>query len=159
MADLSKYQEHLIAKFNQHITKADGGAFTPITRKRLVGIKELSGRDRTKNDFWYDVRQRLKRGLIDIELFIEFAERDQVNQVLTADSLQPIVSALLKGFAFGGTRDLNKGEIAQMLVQNGLEYLQGMNPDMSMTENRTISEAIDLSRHLVSDMKSKYSHT
>ena len=156
MTELDKYQKHLIAKFNEHIMKADGGAFTPITRKRLTGIKGLSGRERTKNDFWNDVRKRVKRALIDIELFIEFAERGQVNQVLSAETLEPIVSALLKGFAFGGELDTKRAEIAHMFVKQGLEYLRGMNPDMSLVEIRTIDEAVDLSKRLVYAVKDRY---
>jgi len=158
MPEMNEYQEYLIAKFSAHIMKADGGAFTPITRKRLVGIKGLSGRGRTKNDFWYDVRERLKRGLIDIELFIEFAKRDQVNQALTEETLAPIVTALLKPFEHGGNRDPKRAEIAHMFVEQGLEYLRGMNPDISQIEHRAITEAVDLSKHLVYAVESKYAH-
>jgi hypothetical protein len=60
-----------------------------------LGISGLSGRNRTKDDFWHDRRESVKTSLIDLGPFIEVAEKDQVNQVLTQENLTPVVEALL----------------------------------------------------------------
>ena len=57
MFESKAYKENIIAFFGLFLAKKEGGIFTTITRKRLLGINGLSGRDRTKNDFWNDVRK------------------------------------------------------------------------------------------------------
>lgn len=52
-----------------------------------MGILGLSGRDRTINDFWYDVMNRVKNALTDLALFIEVAGSKNVGQVFTFDTL------------------------------------------------------------------------
>jgi len=159
MSMTDELRKALIDKFGRLYKRTQGGIFGSKTRERILTGKGISEKDPYRNQFWYRHRENVKTALIDLQLFVELAGRSNVNQVVTWESLSPIVSALLKGFAFGGERDMNRAEIAQMFVQEGLEYLQEMNPDLSMTVNRSISEAVDLSRHLVSDMKSKYSLT
>jgi hypothetical protein len=44
----------MIAKFMPYVKRA--GIFTSNTRNRLLGMEGLPGRDKTGNDFWYDVR-------------------------------------------------------------------------------------------------------
>lgn len=156
MSSSSNKNEQVKAKFGRFVETAGGGIFTRKTRRRLIGVSGMSGRERTKTDFWYDVRNRVKNGLVDLEVFIECAETDQINSVITWDSLTAIISALLRGYTLGGKPDLNRAEIAQMLTQKSLEYLREMSAvSLSLTENRTIEEATDLSQHMLYDIKNR----
>jgi hypothetical protein len=137
-----------IAKFKPFIAKAGGGIFTRKTRERLLGIQPVSGRNRTKNDFWYDVRNRVENGLVDLELFIRVADRGQVNQVMTKKTLEPVITSLLR-VSSEAEPDPNLAEIAEMLIHWAFEYLQDKTPEsMTLAHRRTIEEAEDLSRYL-----------
>ena len=48
-------EKELIAKYS-FLLNLGVGFFNKKTRARLMGRAGLSGRDRTINDFWYDVR-------------------------------------------------------------------------------------------------------
>jgi len=149
MSMTDELRKALIDKFRRLYEGTQGGIFRSKTRERILTGEGISLGDTYRNQFWYRHRENVKTALIDLQLFVELAGRSNVNQVVTWESLTPIVSALLKGFAVGGERDMNRAEMAQMFVQRGLEYLREMNPDMSLVEIRTIDEATDLSKRLV----------
>lgn len=140
-------RERLIAKFSPHV-KARGGIFTKKTRGRLLGILRQTGRGRTEHDFWYDVRNYVKTGLIDLELFIEMADKKHVNQVVTKETLTPVVRALLFHQILDEAEpDVRRAEIAQLLIHEGFRYLRG--GAVTLSHKRAIEEALDLTNYLV----------
>lgn len=155
MSDTISNNISLIAKFKPFIESGGGGIFTRKTRKRLVGIKGLAGRDRTKNDFWYDIRKRVKNALKDLELFIEVADREQVNQAISREALEPIITALLWGTAIHDPQlSTNRAEIADMLILWGFRYFQQKtSQNITLSHERTMKEAVDLSDYLLKTLK------
>jgi hypothetical protein len=132
------------------------GIFTTKTRDRILGVKGLSGRNRTKNDFWYDVRERVKTALIDLQLFIEMSKEKQVNAVLTKESLESIVIALLWSTANLGEPDTNRAEIARLFIKWGFSYLSQVLPDlMTISHEQTRASAVDLADFLAESSKPK----
>ena len=152
-------RQKLLAKFKPFMEKA-GGIFTSKTRARLLGIKGLSGRNRTKDDFWHDQRENVKTALIDLDLFIEAADDDKVNQVITRETLAPIVDELLWGPVFippfpdRAKLYLERARIADLFINYGFNYLKTMNSSMmTLPHKNTMEEAIDLSRFLLETFK------
>ena len=155
-------REKLLAKFQPFMERA-GGIFGVKTRARLLGIEGLSGRNRTKDDFWHDQRESVKMALIDLDLFIEAADDNSVNQVITRETLEPIVNELLWGPVFippppdRAKLYLERARIADLFIKWGFEYLSSMNSDMmSLSHKRTMEDAIDLSRLLLETFKTEW---
>lgn len=121
-----------------------GGFFRTKRRKQLLDISGKSGRDRSKSDFWYDVRETVKTALIDLELFIDTARDKDLNAVLTKDSLNGIVSALL----FPGEQNSTKSRIAYLFVRFGLQYLRDSTKYLTKKQKKEINDAIELSQQL-----------
>ncbi len=59
-------KERLIAKYD-NLLKIGRGLFTKKTKGRLLRIP-MPGREKTKTDFWYDKRNRVKTTLKDLEV-------------------------------------------------------------------------------------------
>jgi hypothetical protein len=126
--------------------------FTHKTRCRLLGATNLPGRKSPQsiNDFRYDVRTKVKTALIDLLLFVEVAGKNNVNQVITRESLKHIFDVLLWYPIGEDEPDLIRAEIAQLLIKRGFEYIREMKKEnIPLTAHRTIEEAIDLSNYLV----------
>jgi hypothetical protein len=140
---------------------SNGGLFTPKRRRQLLGIQGKSGRDRPLkspelSSFWYDVRETVKVGLLDLQLFIETSGEQNVGMVMTNQRL----ASVFKAFFFGGrlspdNRPINeqdissKAQVAHMLVKSGLEYLRAMSqPYLRRKEDEEIHDAIELSQQL-----------
>jgi hypothetical protein len=154
---LKKYRE----LFDHHELSSNGGIFKKKRRKQLLGILRKSGRDRpleeshnplegkTKASFWYDVRETVRNGLIDLQLFIETADDKNVNMVLNRESLAPVVYALLdhSKLYHRSEDDGTKAKIAQMLAEYGLSYLRD-SKFVYEAQRRTIDEAIQLSKQI-----------
>lgn len=126
---------------------ADSGLFTRKTRRRLVGTLGLSGRDRTKNDFWYDQRNRVRTALTDLEIFLMVAPQSSVEQVFTLENVKSVIGALL--WYRGDQPDAEVALIAQYLVESGFTYLRRHQSTL-VTEihEQTINHALDISRLL-----------
>jgi len=78
-----------------HFTsRRPGGIFSNPTRNRLLGISRKSGKNRSKANFEYDVRETMKTALIDMQLFIETAEEKDIIRILRRETLAPIVDVL-----------------------------------------------------------------
>ena len=147
MYDKKRNKEELIAKFRQCLEARQKGVFTNKTRGRLLGIPDLPGRPKTRYDFWYDVRNKVRTALIDLQIFLEAADKQQVNQVVTKDTLKPFVKDIL---SFYGGPDLTRAEIAGLFIRTGFDYLRSMwEGDLTLSHRRTIEEALDLSDNLV----------
>ena len=135
-------------EYKRFAETAEKGIFTRKTRRRLVGASGIPGRDRTMNDFWYDQREKVKRALIDLELFIRCADKDQVNQVLTRDTLLPIVVWLFMKPTVAEP-DVIRSDIADLFIHNSFSYLRNQIPHMTLSHDRTIREATDLSTYFL----------
>jgi len=87
----------LIIKYQNKFKKAMGGIFTPKTRKRLLGTATPYGGEEGKTlaNFWYRTRTYVSNALVDLELFLETADKKQIDQVITAEAIEPILKTLL----------------------------------------------------------------
>lgn len=147
------YKEKMVARFLTH----GGGIFTKKTMQKLLGIKKLAVKGKTKVNFWYDRRENIKAALSDLELFIHVAGKDNINQTLNEETLRPIVTALLSD-RMGETflervgPDLKMAEIAQLFIQDGFSYLQSV-MQIPPHDQELISNAIALSHFLVEFFK------
>jgi hypothetical protein len=97
----------------------------------------------------------VKNALVDLELFINMADKDQISQVLARESLEPVVGALLQyASGYGEEPDPNMAEIADMLVLLSFRFLkEGAKGNITLSHARTITEAVDLSDYLVQRIK------
>ena len=101
-----------------------GGIFDWKTRHRLLGFTRKVGRDKKNANFWYDVRETVKTALIDLQLFIETAEDENVAKVLTKETMEAIVQALFTAQNRNNPRLIaHKVKIARFFAESGLEYL------------------------------------
>jgi len=81
--ELSKNDLKLIHSIYKVHTDDEGGIFTKDKRRKLLGLKQKQGKYfEDTADFWYDVRSSIKSGLMDLELFFEVADKNQIKDVL-----------------------------------------------------------------------------
>jgi hypothetical protein len=155
MSRNDEVKKSLITIFRPFIQSGGGGLFTTKTRKRLLGILAASGRDRTKNQFWYDVRNKARNALEDLHLFVSTADEDQVFQVFTNEALEPVIRSLLcKSFYTNSESDPKIAEIANMLIQRSFDYFkEKASKSITLSHERTINEAVDLSNYLCQTIK------
>lgn len=146
-----RFKQEQIDKFRGLYKGKQGGIFTHKTREKILTGKGISGRGVKKNQFWYHQRENAKSALIDLQLFIELSEKSDVDQVMTKESLEPIIGSLLLGLAvFNEPPDKNRAEIADMLIRQGFSYLeQKAGNHITKSHDRTIMEALDLSNYLL----------
>jgi hypothetical protein len=122
-------------------------------------------------DFWYLRREDVKTALVDLRLFVKVAGRHNVNQVITRETLEPILDALLclwypvvkretpvvendEPMLEKAKPDLIRAEIARLLIDEGLGYLCGMKGDhVRLSNQRTIEELTDMINYLVETFK------
>ena len=143
-------KRRLLRRYQGHMERAEGGIFTKKGRKRLLGEARPYGGGKTESNFWNRIKNYVRNALVDLELFIETAGKERVDEVLTVESLSPIIQALLWAGVFN---DKNRAEIAQLFIQEGFLYLESsLFVNLSEIHKRSISEAIDLSRILSMDI-------
>jgi hypothetical protein len=127
-----------------------GGIFRTSKRKQLLGLKGKSGRDTTKADFRYKVREQVKTALVDLELFIRTSDEKDVDMVLNRESLKPVIRSLL--FPYSVQEPPKKGDekvkIAQLLVEIGLDYLGKRTSILIPSITKRVENSIDLSKEL-----------
>ena len=147
----------LLDKYRDHLKRAQGGIFTKKTRKRLLGEARAYGgdKDRTIATFWSRTAKYVRNALIDLELFIETGQDNKVREEITAESLEPIVNQLLLSPVVNHEEpDEVLAEIASLFISSGFGYLRGRTTrHLSLTEKRSIDEAVDLSEHLAQYFK------
>ena len=128
------------------------GIFNSKTRGHLLGIK-TRGREpiefkkpQDKANFWYARREAIKGGLKDIELFIEVADEESLNQVINFDRIKPLVDSLLFSRIKGNAEpNVNTVKIAQMFIHRSFQYLRRMNKDnIGRLNERAISDALEI---------------
>jgi hypothetical protein len=89
----------------------------------------------------------VKTALDDLLLFVEVASKDNVNEVVTKESLRYIFDVLL---GYEQEPDLIRAEIAHLLINAGFRYLQEKKRNqIPLSSHRVIEEAIDLSNYLI----------
>lgn len=154
MDDISRLIPSHMDEYRRFAEHADSGLFTRKTRRRLVGTLGLSGRGRTKNDFWYDQRNRVRTALKDLEIFLMVAGPSNVGQVFTLENVKPIIDALL--WNRGDQPDAEVALIAQYLIESGFTYLT-RHKDNLVTEihEQTVNHALDISRLLAAHFASE----
>lgn len=142
--------EKLREKYKSFINE-DGGIFVKGTRKRLLGLSPgRPGWDESSADFRYDVRRYVKQALIDLELFIEVADENDVNNVLNIESLKPIVEVLFwHPIVDRDGPNLERAKIAQQFIQSGFDYLTMKPLEISTIYRDIVVKAIELSHLLV----------
>jgi len=150
------YKDRTVARF-----LADGGGiFSKPTMQKLLGNGKLSGKGKTKDNFWYDRRRSVKAALIDLEVFIHVADQNNLDQTINEETLTPIVTALLSYRLPSSSAllenvgpDHEKAKIAQLFIQYGFSYLAMKRDHVTLSHKRTIEEAIDLSRYLLDSFR------
>lgn len=165
---MDDYKKRLMEKRQEKYRKlyrtdfSGSGIFVKKKRKQLLGLIAKSGgktsgskeRDRkTLANFWYDVRESVKYGLVDLQLFVETSRVDSVFGVLDDKRLEPIFKELLlsewvyENFDF--TSD--KAKIAHMLVETGLNCLLSLSKPFHIRQRaeEEIKDAIELSQQLM----------
>jgi hypothetical protein len=149
------FRKQLIDKFSRLYRGTQGGIFTKKTREKILTGKRISGRGIAKNQFWYRQRENVKTALIDLQLFVELTDKKDIDQVVTKESLEPIIGSLLLGVAvFNIPPDRNRAEIADMLIRLGFDYLEMKAGDhVNLSNRRTMREAVDLSAYLLQSIK------
>ena len=141
----------LVDNFRRLYLGTQGGIFTQKTRERIMTNEGLSGRGITRNQFWYRQRENVKTALIDLQLFVELADKENVDKVMTREALEPIVTGLLWGRSLSQLIvDKNSAEIAYMFIRWGLEHLRAKaGKGITLSHERTINEALDLAEFLL----------
>ena len=130
---MGDYKQHRMEEMQEKYRKLYGtdfsgsGIFVKKKRKQLLGLIAKSGGDRkTLANFWYDVRENVKCGLVDLQLFIETSGMENTYRVLDSQRLEPIFKELLLSGSVSEYLDYtsNKAQIAHMLVETGLKCLR-----------------------------------
>jgi hypothetical protein len=175
---MDDYEKRLMEELQKKYRKLYGtdfsgsGIFVKKKRKQLLGLEAKSGgktssnkeRDRkTLANFWYDVRESVKCGLVDLQLFIETSRVDNIFRVLDNQRLEPIFKELLLSEWVNENFDFtsNKAKIAHMLVETGLNCLLSLSTPYYIrprTEEE-IKDAIELSRQLMFNLLTKQEKT
>lgn len=148
-------EQRTIDKFRLLYAHRQGGIFWGKTRERIMTKRGLSGRSRAINTFWYRQRENVKTALIDLQLFIEMAGKDQVNQVVTRETLKPVVEALLsKPIEDRAKAELTRAEIAQLFIETGFNYLRATQP-LPQAIHETLNNASDSIDFLIRNFPSE----
>ena len=140
--------------FKRLYQNTQGGMFTKKTRQKILTKEGISGRGQTINMFWYRQRENVRTSLIDLQLFVEEAEENNVKQVIDEESLKPLVDALLGRLCLSWQEKLRKAEIARLFINTGFMYLSSIHRNnLTLSHLNTISEATDLANYLVEQLK------
>jgi hypothetical protein len=156
---MGDYEQRLMKEMQEKYRRLYGtdfsgsGIFVKKKRKQLLGLIGKSGGDRkTLANFWYDVRENVKCGLVDLQLFIETSGMENTYRVLDSQRLEPIFKELLLSEWVSEYLDYtsNKAQIAHMLVETGLKCLRQLSePYLRRKAEEEIDDAIELSQQLM----------
>lgn len=127
-----------------------GGIFTSKARKRLLGLSPgRPGWTEETSDFRSDRNRDVKQALVDLAMFIEIADKKDVNKVLNVETLKPGVERLLWWPVVAGNEpDLERAKIAQLFIRAGFDYLTAMTGYEALYR-RIVDEAHELSDLIV----------
>jgi hypothetical protein len=116
--------EILVEKYRPFL-KRRGGIFRSKKRKRLLNISPgRPGWDENEYDFRYRVRTDVKQALIDFELFIETAEKKDLNNTINTETIGPIFDTYFQiGRGELTEKDTTRADLARLLISYAFEYL------------------------------------
>jgi len=154
MDDISEDLKYLQRKYRRLYKTSDyyakGGLFNRKMKQRLLGVLGQSGRDKKKYDFWQDVRDYVRSGLIDFQLFNDVSDKKDIDLVLNRESLKPVLRSLL--FPDSIQEPPKKGDekvkIAQLLVEIGLDYLGKRTSTLIPSIMKRVEDSLDFSKEL-----------
>ncbi|MCW3976823.1 MAG: hypothetical protein NWE77_02700 [Candidatus Bathyarchaeota archaeon] len=160
MNSKDRKQKRAMDRFERHVATAGSGLFTRSTREKLLGKKRIwdgKGDEATRNTFWYRTNKRVKTALKDLQLFIELADKNYVNQVVTVETLKPVVKALLyQPIHDQEVPNRKRAEIAKLFIEEGFGYLGAKSENFVTTlptTKRTVEDALSLSSYLVESFR------
>ena len=139
----------MILKYRPHLEGR--GIFSSKTRARLLGTKtrgrepsEFKGSQQEAN-FWYRQKMGVKGGLRDLELFMEVVDEKRVNEVITFESIKPLVEALLlRPIRNNSKPNLDRVKIAHLFIHKGFQYLEHLSRDsIGGLHKRAISDGLE----------------
>ena len=147
-------KDKLSDKYRLWLDSVKGGIFTRKARARLIGLERPFGKNQSKNDFWMNRRYDVQSALVDLTIFFEVAGPQNVHQVVTVETMEPVIKSLLHAdeIHLDDQPDPRKALIAQFLIEAGFHFLAHYQPHkITISHKRTIDEALDLSRYLTSE--------
>ena len=146
-------KEERIDKMQSWYVGHQGGIFGRKTREKIITKEGISESSPARNTFWYRQRENVKTALLDLYLFLEEAGDDNLKQVITEETLNPIIQSIFKRHPLDGT-DPRKAEIARSLILAGFYYLRNTHVGkLTVSHQNTIHEAVDLADFLAESLK------
>jgi hypothetical protein len=150
--------EQIKIKYRDHFMTAKGGIFKTPARQRLMGLAKPYTGDFAQNsqiNFWNRIKKSVSNSLVDLALFIEAAPKDKVNDVITFDSIKPVINAYFQ-LEYGSHVEpsIIKADIAREMIITGFSYLQvhqyGKVPEY---ERPIINNALEVATSLAKRLK------
>ena len=149
MVDTSRIPQNAMEKFDTHAKSQASGLFTNTVRKQLLTQPHTRGH--SKSMFWYRIRNQVRSGLIDLEMFVALADRHNVDQVITTETLGPAVKTLL--YHTFPDPDRNRALIAELFIEEGFAYLR-KNCDLGTSANeQAVDIALNVASYLATHLK------
>lgn len=151
-------KEQVKIKYQDHLRTASGGLFDPRARRRLMGLAKPYGGRYAQNsliNFWNRIKEDVANALVDLALFVEAAPIEKIDDVITLDTIKPLLNAYfqLEYFSYA-ERSIVKAEIAQEVVEAGFKYLLvNQFSNVQDYHSRIIKDALGVSQDLANRMK------
>ena len=170
---MAKYRREIVERdlmnirdqFKGHL-KAEGGIFTEDKRRKLLGIKAKSKKQIKQDNpnFWCDVRNTVRNGLKDLELFSLVAHPKQVKEIFehrmvsgktfTPSPLADVLIALFGDFPVSDYQKINeakafdlwKAPLAYEIMRILIGYFLRRSLIASLAHQRVSDEFLDMMR-------------
>ena len=144
--------EILQRKYADWLNEAKGGIFRRSAREQMMGLRRYPVKGQPLNDFWYKRRLYVSSALKDLSIFLMAGGSENVGQVITLDSLKPVLDGIIWNDITGPEGDVvdsEKAKIAQYMIELGFAYLERINPHyIAKLAYRVIDDAREVSRYL-----------
>jgi hypothetical protein len=139
--------DNLRNKYVEHLSQKGKGIFTQTTRHQLLGQKP-----KYENTFWWRIRDDVQLSLVDLALFVETANKNDVDKVITAKALEPFAISFFH-IAFPDQASAERAKVAALFIKNGLDYLRRANSKhMTPPNKNAIDEIGGLIDYLVANI-------
>jgi len=149
MVDTARIPEKTMKKFDTHAKSQASGLFTNKVRKQL--LTQPHSRGHSKSMFWYRIRNQVRSALVDLEMFTALANRHNVDQVMTTETVGPIVKTLL--YHTFPDPDRSRALIAELFIAEGFAYLR-RNCDVGTSANeQAIDIALNVANYLATHLR------
>jgi len=156
LVDKERDTKGMIDRFKLHVETSCPSIFSRVTREKLLGSKRIwggKGDEATRNTFWYRTRNQVRAGLKDLHLFLESADRKNINKVVTVEALRPIVHDLLyRPLVYEEEPDRERAQLARWFIEMGFEYLKQNSIRLPQIE-RGIDDALKLTTFLAGHLE------